>query len=578
MKKSNGYAPNRWGRLEQFQVPCLIFKDSTLSLSPSATATLMFLYFKAKGRYKQLLRQPLHNGDGYINIIASQKELSLKTGYSSRTTFTSAVKELVAGRWLDPPAQRRFKRGELNTNEYFLLDPVTGERLQTVPVSPYFTVPACIIRQDTMRWSLASLSSGEVALYSVMLFRANQQRNNTFRNDAVLLRRMSRLSRGRTGTFSRAMESLETKRLITADDDQITLCDPLTGEPPVAAMDAVNDPANYFTQDGHRIVFNVGNPEALLKWVKASLPAGEDMRKEGSGEYKLRCPFHHDPKPSLNFNPRKNTFHCFGGGCQAKGTTKKLVMQLTGISESEAIQQHARAIGVDPTFEPPDSDAEAIYRYTDGDGNPLYEVLRYTPKRFSQRRWTPEGWVYNLKGVKKTLYKLPEIRSAAIVIITEGEKDADRVNELRLEGYPDRPVRADNWRFPFENLPFRECRVVATTSGGDASWQDGFADLLAPCSKSGTDQPSAVQRRMIVMPDSDVAGQGYKEKIVASLEKRTIPYCVVTFDGFKDVSEYLDADHTAEELAQRITDEMTKKGLSGGVTCRETPVYEDITI
>ena len=353
------------------------------------------------------------------------------------------------------------------------------------------------------------------------------------------------------------MESLQTKRLITADGDQITLCDPLTGEPPVAAMEAMNDPANYFTQDGNRVVFNVGNPEALLKWVRDSLPVVEDMRKEGSGEYKLTCPFHHDPKASLNFNPSKNTFHCFG--CHAKGTTKKLVMELKGISESEAIQQHARAIGIDPVFEP-ESDAEAEYRYMDENGKLLYRVLRYPGKRFSQQRWTPEGWVHNLKGVRKTLYNLPEIAVAATVIITEGEKDADRVNGLELEDFTGR-------------------LVVATTSGGAGSWEDRFADLLtSPCYRIPAYALSVDSRWVIVMPDSDIKGQEYKEKIIASLTKRSIPHCVVTFDGSKDVSDYLDAGHTGKELAQRITDAVNKINGHGGVTYPETPISEDITI
>jgi len=57
------------------------------------------------------------------------------------------------------------------------------------------------------------------------------------------------------------------------------------------------------------------------------------------------------------------------------------------------------------------------------------------------------------------------------------------------------------------------------------------------------------------MPDSDDAGLKYRGKVVASLEKREIQHCVVTFDGFKDVSEYLDAPHTRTELVQRIEDE-----------------------
>jgi hypothetical protein len=556
MSENQRYGPNRWAGLEQFQVPCQIFRDNKLSLSPSATATLMFLYFKAKGRCKQLLRQGAPSGDRSINVIASQKEASSKTGYS-RNTLTSAVRELVADRWLETPAQRRISRGELGTNEYFLLDPKTGQRLQTLPVSPYFTVPTCIIQKNKMHWSLCSMSPSDIALYTTMLFKANQCRKNTFSSDLVLLRKMSKLTCGSEGAFSKALESLQIKGLIVTDSDQITLCNPLTGEPPVAALDAVNDPANYFTSAGIRIVFNVGNPHALLKWVEASLPAGEYLIQEANGEYKLKCPFHPDRNPSLNFNAAKNTFHCFG--CYAKGTTKKLVMQLAGISESEAIQQHSRAIGIDPVFEP-DSDAEAKYLYTDQSGEPVYRVLRYPGKQFSQQHWTPEGWVHNLKGVKKTLYNCCEIDCAATVIVTEGEKDADRVNELRLKDFTGR-------------------RILATTSGGANSWQDGFADLLAsPCFRIPANVLQVDSRYVIVMPDSDAPGQEYKEQVVRSLKKRAIPHCVVTLAGFKDVSEYLDAGHTGQELAQRIDDECKKIDGSRIVIDFQTAPAEDISI
>jgi predicted nucleic acid-binding OB-fold protein len=80
------------------------------------------------------------------------------------------------------------------------------------------------------------------------------------------------------------------------------------------------------------------------------------------------------------------------------------------------------------------------------------------------------------------------------------------------------------------------------------------------------------------MPDSDASGEKYKKQIIDSLEKRAIPCCVVTFDGFKDVSEYLDSGHTGKELAQRITDEVTKIDGHGGVTYPETPTYPDIDI
>jgi hypothetical protein len=128
-----------------------------------------------------------------------------------------------------------------------------------------------------MHWSLAALSSSEATLYVTLLFRANEQRSNTFRNDAKLLRKMSGLHRGKAGPFARALESLGDKGLILADENEISLCDPLTGEPVVVSFNPANDPAHYFKSDGRRIVFNAGGPDARLKAVQDSLPPGEEL-------------------------------------------------------------------------------------------------------------------------------------------------------------------------------------------------------------------------------------------------------------------------------------------------------------
>ena len=149
--------------------------------------------------------------------------------------------------------------------------------------------------------------------------------------------------------------------------------------------------------------------------------------------------------------------------------------------------------------------------------------------------------MWNTKGVRPILYNLPRLEFANTVVITEGEKDADRVTSLKL--------RASNLG-----------EIVATTSGGSDTWSDKLAERL--CGK-----------RVIVIPDSDDAGLKYKEEIVASLEKRQIEFCVVTFDGFKDVSEYLDAGHTEAELAQRIADEW-RTVRQGDVIARQTPLFD----
>jgi 5S rRNA maturation endonuclease (ribonuclease M5) len=220
-------------------------------------------------------------------------------------------------------------------------------------------------------------------------------------------------------------------------------------------------------------------------------------------------------------------------------------MKLQGISKGEAIQQRAAFAEFEVEFHDPNSKAEAIYSYEDSQRKLIKQVLRYPDKRFAQRRYTPSGWVWDTRGVKPLLYKLPELEFANTVVITEGEKDADRVTSLKL-------------------LDATRSEIVATTSGGSDTWSDKLAERLRG-------------KRVIVMPDSDNAGLKYKEEVVASLEKREIQHCVVTFDGFKDVSEYLDAAHTGTELAQRIEDEWANTVGKGDVLYRQ-PSFDNIPI
>ena len=52
----------------------------------------------------------------------------------------------------------------------------------------------------------------------------------------------------------------------------------------------------------------------------------------------------------------------------------------------------------------------ATYDYTDESGNLLYQTCRYQPKDFRQRRPDGKGgWINNLQGVRRVLYRLPEV-------------------------------------------------------------------------------------------------------------------------------------------------------------------------
>lgn len=78
----------------------------------------------------------------------------------------------------------------------------------------------------------------------------------------------------------------------------------------------------------------------------------------------------------------------------------------------------------------------AIYDYRDEQGEVLFQVVRFDPKDFRQRR--PDGnggWIWSVKGVRQVPYRLPELvsaKSGTDVFITEGEKDADRTAGLGL--------------------------------------------------------------------------------------------------------------------------------------------------
>ena len=516
-----------------------------LTLRPSPLTILLVLYEIAKGLQGK-------DSDPLASVTIKQKLLMERTGLS-KNIITSAARELEAKRFIKLAEQRK-KYGEFAGNKYILCDPSTGDPFKTRPGwkflyandAAYFNIPVCIVRETTADWSIAKLSGSALTVYVALSWLANKKGSNTIEPKPSDLKALCNLTRP---TYKKAVDDLETRGLIFIDSaaKTFTLCDPNTGEP-VHEFNGNqgDDPARYFgttETGGKRVNLNSGDPAQNERWIRECLPPGAAVIEQGNGDLTICCPFHDDLIPSCSVSPNKRCFHCFG--CNENGTLTQLAMKLRGISKAETIQHRAKVAGLDVEYRDPDSKAEAIYPYEDSQRRLLKQVLRYPDKKFVQRRPTPNGWVYDTKGVKPSLYRLPELEFANTVVITEGEKDADRVTSLEL-------------------LDSTRSRIVATTSGGSDTWSDKLAERLC-------------EKRVIVMPDSDDAGLKYKEEVVASLEKREIQHCVVTFDGFKDVSEYLDAPHTATELEQRINNEWANAVGKGDVLYRE-PSFDNILI
>jgi len=176
--------------------------------------------------------------------------------------------------------------------------------------------------------------------------------------------------------------------------------------------------------------------------------------KATNGKGMALCPFHNDTKPSLSVDLKTGHFHCFG--CSAKGSVFDFYMRKHGVGFKEAKEALATQAGL---LSEPQRKIVKTYNYTDESGNLLYQVVRYEPKGFAQRR--PDGnggWIWNLDGVRRVLYNLPEVIKAEVVFLTEGERDCENLRELGLVGTTN-AMGAGKWRTEY-NQHLKEKDVV----------------------------------------------------------------------------------------------------------------------
>jgi hypothetical protein len=226
-------------------------------------------------------------------------------------------------------------------------------------------------------------------------------------------------------------------------------------------------------------------------------------RREGC-EIRFLCPAHDDSHPSARWSHSKAVWFC--DVCHAGGGWRDLSRRLevdlepdlgsavpggaaaarggsrgggtggaasSGAGSGGALRDHRREV-------------VATYAYTDGAGRLLYEVLRLLPKAFSCRR--PDGaggWLWNLQGVERVLYRLPEVVAAVrgdeIVFFVEGEKDADAIAALGF--------------------------AATTHAGGAGKWRPEYAQAL----RGG---------RVVVLPDNDEPGRRHGETVLGALRSQ----------------------------------------------------------
>ena len=169
----------------------------------------------------------------------------------------------------------------------------------------------------------------------------------------------------------------------------------------------------------------------------------------------------------------------------------------------------------------------AEYDYTDEQDELLFQVVRKEPKNFPQRRPNGRGgWVWDVKDVRRVLYRLPKLLAAdqgEQVFAFEGEEDVHQGEEDGL--------------------------LSTTNPGGALKWSEDFSGTLH-------------ERPVVIVPDEDPKGIKHAEQVAASLCGKASSVKIVRLPRLewreKHGEDYRDwrEKHggTVEELLQLVED------------------------
>jgi predicted P-loop ATPase len=230
-------------------------------------------------------------------------------------------------------------------------------------------------------------------------------------------------------------------------------------------------------------------------------------------EWRGPCPIHNGQHDSFAVNPETGDWYCHSK-CGRGGSLFDLEIELSGKPFAQAASD-ARAL-VGKGAQASRQRIVSTYDYENEFGELLFQCVRYKPKRFCQRR--PDGhgdWIWNLDGVPRVLFRLPTLKRAELVLVTEGEKDA--LNLVRL-GF-----------------------IATCNPMGASKWLPEYSDQLAG-------------KHVVLFPDNDKPGQAHMTCVGRSVFGKAASVRVVTVPTGKDVSDWIAAGAAREEIQAVIDD------------------------
>jgi predicted P-loop ATPase/5S rRNA maturation endonuclease (ribonuclease M5) len=174
-----------------------------------------------------------------------------------------------------------------------------------------------------------------------------------------------------------------------------------------------------------------------------------------------------------------------------------------------------------------------FYDYRDEHNTLLFQVVRKPGHKFVQRRPDGREWVWNLKGTRRVLYRLPQLLGAEgldPVFVCEGEKDADNLARLGF--------------------------VTTTNPGGAGKWREEYSVFLS-------------DRDCVILPDIDTAGIEHAAVIERLLHGHAHSVKVIRLPGLtgeknnKDVSNWIERGGTADVLRQLVAATPVREWTTG---------------
>ena len=113
----------------------------------------------------------------------------------------------------------------------------------------------------------------------------------------------------------------------------------------------------------------------LLQRIDVVEVVGRHVKlKKGGANYTGLCPFHNEKSPSFSVSPTKQFYHCFG--CGAHGTALGFLIEYSGLTFPEAVQDLAQSVGMTVPQVPRHAGGGGAGSSSSGDGDEPFDEGR----------------------------------------------------------------------------------------------------------------------------------------------------------------------------------------------------------